>query len=156
MSRSRIILKIFLSGLIGLALFTVSLASPTLSAIAATSTSIPIHAIRSADCTDELVEISGTIHLVSQTQADGSVVGHFNYQNVNAVGLTSGTIYSVAAVDNFFLSAPFPSSINSVRQFRLISQGSDDNLLVNALYHITVDANGEVTSEIDSLESECR
>lgn len=138
-----------------LALVGLILLSSTSAAWAATSRTIPIHAIRSADCTAELVEISGTIHLVSQTQADGSVVGHFNYQNVTAIGLDSGTVYQVAAVDNFYLSDPFPSSINSLRAFRLISQGSDSNLLVTALFHVTVNAAGEVTADIDTLDMLC-
>jgi hypothetical protein len=116
---------------------------------------MPIDFIRSADCTGEDVQVSGTIHLVNQTQADGSVVGHFNYQNVGGLGLTSGTIYQISAVDQVRLSAPFPSSIHSVQSFHLISRGSDSNLLVQVLYHITVDANGEVTASIDAFDMQC-
>lgn len=123
---------------------------------AATSTDIPLHAIRSNDCTGEQVELSGTIHLVSHQQSDGSVVGHFNYQGVSGVGLTSGTTYRVSAVDHLRLQAPFPSDITSVRSFRLIGQGTEENLLVDALLHITVDANGEVTASIDDLSIRCR
>jgi hypothetical protein len=110
---------------------------------------------RSADCTGETVLISGTIHFVTQTQADGSFVGHFNYQNMPGLGLTSGTIYRVSAVDQLRLSAPFPSSINSVRSFHLISLGSENNLLITFLFHITVNANGEVTASIDDSHAQC-
>jgi hypothetical protein len=92
---------------------------------------------------------------VNQTQADGTVIGHFNYQQVMGLGLTSGTIYQVSAVDQVRLSAPFPSSIQSVQSFRLISRGSGNNLLVQVLYHITVDANGEVTASIDAFDMQC-
>ena len=110
---------------------------------------------RSADCTGETVLISGTIHFVTQTQPDGSFVGHFNYQNMAGLGLTSGTIYRVSAVDHLRLSAPFPSSINSVRSFHLISVGSESNLLITFLFHITVNANGEVTATIDDSHAQC-
>ena len=110
---------------------------------------------RSAECTGEMVLISGTIHFVSQTQADGSVMGHFNYQKVTGLGLTSGTLYRVSAVDHVRLSAPFPSSINSVQSFHLISLGSDSNLLVTILFHITVNANGEVTVTLDDSHAQC-
>jgi hypothetical protein len=103
----------------------------------------------------EVVEISGTIHFVNETQADGSVIGHFNYQNVSAVGLTSGNMYQASAVDHFRLSAPFPSSISSVLNFQLISRGSSSNLLVTVLYHITVNANDGVTVSIDDLSMQC-
>jgi len=125
------------------------------SALSATSNQIPLHFIRSADCTGELVEIGGTIHVVNQTQADGSVMGHFNYQDITGLGLTSELIYQTTAVDHVRLSAPFPSSITSVRSFHLISRGAESNLLVTVLYHITVDGNGEVTAFIDELSMQC-
>jgi hypothetical protein len=125
------------------------------SALEATSTDMPLHFLRSADCTGEIVEISGTLHMVNQLQADGSVIGHFNYQDVSGVGLTSGAVYRVAAVDHFRLSAPFPSSIASSSSFHLLSRGAESNLLVTVFYHITVNANGEVTASIDDLSVQC-
>jgi hypothetical protein len=140
-------------GGLGVALVWLSLMSPPV--WAATSTTIPVEAIRSGDCTGEDVLLSGRIHLVSHLQSDGSVVGHFNYQGVSGVGLTSGTTYRASTVDNFRLTEPFPTDINSVRSFHLISRGSEDDLLVFALFHITVDANGNITAEIDDLYMKC-
>src|ERR1043165_7191967 len=77
---------------------------PVASALGATSTDMPLYFLRSADCTGEVVEISGTLHMVNQVQADGGVIGHFNYQDVRGVGLTSGAMYRIAAVDHFRLS----------------------------------------------------
>ena len=140
-------------GGLAVALVWLSLVGPPL--WAATSTTIPLHAIRSGDCTSEQVELSGRIHLVSQVQSDGTVVGHFNYQGVSGVGLTSGTTYRSSSVDNFRLAAPLPSDITSVSSFRLISSGTEDNLLVRVLFHITVNANGEVTAEVEDVNIEC-
>ncbi len=121
---------------------------------AATST-VPLDFIRSNECNDEDVEITGVIHLVSYTQPDGSVVGHFNYQHVTGLGLTSGIQYRVSAVDHVRLEAPVPSSTQSVRSFHLIPQGSGDRLLVQAMLHVTVNANGEVTAFIRDLTTRC-
>ena len=146
----------FISTLAGLTLlFTLCLSAGAASALGATSTDMPVHFLRSADCTGEVVEISGTIHMLNQTQTDGSVIGHFNYQNVSGAGLTTGVVYRVTAVDDVRLRAPFPSSISSVQSFRLISRGAESNLLVTVLYHITVDANGEMTASIDDLNMQC-
>jgi hypothetical protein len=126
---------------------------------AATSTKVPLEAIVFNNCTGdtgEEVKLSGTIHLVSQTQRDGSEVGHFNWQNVSGVGLTSGTTYRASTVDNFRLKAPFPSDIHSVRSLHLIGQGTEDNLLIKFLFHITVDANGEIRASIDDVSVKCR
>jgi len=136
-------------------LFSLSISSGSVSALGAASTEMPIHFIRSADCSGEDVEISGTIHMVNKTLADGSVIGQFNYQDVTGVGLTSGITYRVSAVDQVRLAAPFPSSISSVQSFHLISNGSSSNLIVQVLYHVTVNANGEVTASIDSLSMQC-
>jgi hypothetical protein len=124
-------------------------------ALSATSDQLPLYFLRSADCTGEVVEISGTIHMVNQSQADGSVIGQFNYQDVTGLGLTSGNIYRVSAVDHVRLQAPFPASILSVQSFRLISPGAESNLLVQVLYRITVNGNGEVTVAIDELNTQC-
>jgi hypothetical protein len=116
---------------------------------------MPLHFLRSADCTGEVVEINGTIHMLNQTQADGSVVGHFNYLNVTGLGLTSGTMFQTAAVDNIRLSAPFPSSVTSVQSFLLVSRGASSNLLVHVTYHITINADGQITADVEDLHMQC-
>lgn len=125
------------------------------SAAAASSRTLPLHFIRSNECTGEDVEITGTIHFVSHTQPNGGIVGHFNYQHVTGIGLASGTEYRVSAVDHVHLSPPFPSSVHSVRSFRMIAPGPASDLLVNVLMHITVTANGDVTASVDRLSSRC-
>ena len=129
-------------------------ASPV-SALGATSSDLPLYFLRSGDCTGEMVEISGTIHMVNQIQADGSAMGHFNYQDVRGIGLSTGNLYQVAAVDHIRLSAPFPSSINSVRSILLISRGSSSNLLIHVAYHITMSQDGKMTAFIEDLDIRC-
>src|SRR5919112_5060673 len=155
MPSSGTITRFVLLALSGLAVALVWLSLVSSPLWAATSTTIPLEGIRSGDCTGEDVELSGTIHLVSQLQPDGSEVGHVNYQGVSGVGLTSGTTYRASSVDSFRLAAPFPSDITSVRSLRLISPGPDDDLLVKFLFHITVNANGEITAEVEDVDSEC-
>lgn len=127
----------------------------TASVTASASSTLPLHFIRSNECTGEDVEITGVIHFVSLTQPDGSVIGHFNYQNVTGTGLTSGAVYRVSTIDQLHLSAPFPSSTYSVRSFRMIAPGPADDLLVNALTLITVTATGDVSVSIEELTTRC-
>ena len=156
MHRQNSLLSSLISMLAGLTLmFTIILPGSAAFALGATSTDMPLHFLRSADCTDEMVEIGGTIHMVNQIQADGSVMGHFNYLNVSGIGLTSGNIYQTNAVDHIRLSAPFPSSINSVRSFLLISRGSSSNLLIQVAYHITINEQGKMTAFIEDLDIQC-
>jgi hypothetical protein len=155
MSSSGTRTRFVLWALCGLAVALVWLSLMSAPVWAATSTTIPLDGVRSADCTGEDVELSGTFHLVSQLQSDGSEVGHINFQGVSGVGLTSGTKYRASSVDSFRLAAPFPSDITSVRSLRLISPGPEDNLLVMFLFHITVNANGETTAEIEDVNIKC-
>ena len=149
-------MRLLLWTLGGLAIALVWLGLLTPPLWAATSTTIPLDAITSNTCKGEDVELSGTIHLVSQIQRDGSIVGHFNYQNVSGVGLRSGTTYRSSAMDTFRLGTPFPSDIHSVRSFRLVGRGTEDNLLVKFMFHITVNADGEVTATVKDVSSQCR
>lgn len=153
---SRRFVHLTIALLVGLSLVGIDAAAPAPSVLAATSTSIPLHAIRSNDCTGEQVEITGTIHLVYHVQPGGDQMGHFNYQNTRAVGLTSGDSFRVSSTDQIHLRAPFPSDVTAVSSFHLISQGQGDNLLVHVLYHITVNAQGDVTTEIMDLTTQCR
>ena len=139
-----------------LLILTLALSWPaSASALGASSSDMQLHFLRSADCTGEEVEVSGLIHLVNKIQADGSVIGHFNYADVSGVGLTSGNTYQVTAVDNIRLSAPFPSSITSERGFLLVSRGASSNLLVRVAYHITISGTGELTAFIEDLDMLC-
>ena len=155
MNNTNKILRFFISTLATLTMALVMLLPAGSASARAVSDEMPIYFLRSADCTAEVVEISGTIHVVNQIQADGSVMGHFNYQDVTGLGLTSGDTYRVSAVDNIRLSAPFPSSITSVQSFHLISRGSSGNLLVQVSYHITVNGNGQVQAFIEALSMQC-
>ena len=122
---------------------------------AATSGTIELNSVRSGDCTGEDVQLSGRIHLVSQTQPDGSVIGSFNYQNATGTGLASGATYRAVTVDRFRLGLPFPSSISSTAVFQLVGRGTQANLWVKVLYHITVNAEGQVTATIDDTRITC-
>jgi hypothetical protein len=122
----------------------------------ATSRFLEIRVLRSADCTDEIVEITGTVHMLFHEQADGSWIGHSNYQGVSAVGLTTGTGYRVTGTDHYRLQAPFPSSIHQQGSLRLIAEGRNSNLLVHTSFHVTLTADGGIAAAFDWLNMECR
>jgi hypothetical protein len=126
------------------------------SAAPETRTTMPLHFIRSNECTGEDVEITGTIHLVSRTKSDGTVVGGFWYEDTRGVGLTSGIEYRVFAFDFVRLSAPAGSSVLSVRSFRMFAPGPGNNLHVHAFTLIKVGADGVARPSIDRLIMRCR
>jgi hypothetical protein len=42
-----------------------------------------------------------------------------------------------------------------VNDFLLVAPGSGNNLRIHELVHVTVDANGEITAEVNSLAVDC-
>lgn len=130
---------------------------PGAAANGATNEFVPVGFFRSSDCDGDVVEITGTVHVMVFERSDGDVLVHTNYRRVTAVGELGGN-YRVVGADHLLLPAPFPlpSSVHHQGSFRLLRHGSGDDLHVNVLFHITLNANGQVTTSIDRLTSECR
>ena len=67
-----------------------------------------------------------------------------NDKGTTALGLTSGLTYhqtgATVETDNF--SATAPQMLTRVDVLNLISNGSAPNLLIEALFHVTINANG--------------
>lgn len=110
----------------------------------------------------ELVVLSGTLHdLVHVTIDDQSgthVKIHDNPQGVSGVGLTTGTMYRGTGVTLTSFNVPtgdLPLTTTFVNNFRIIGQGPDNNLLVHATFHLTINANGTVTATVDNFSVDC-
>lgn len=120
---------------------------------AAASSSIPFNAVRYADCTQEMVTLSGNIHLLIHPQSNGNILVHFNYQGATGIGQTSGITYRASAVDQLLLG--YSLNLNVTRNFQLISQGVSSNLLITVVYRVTTSSTGEVTVHVDTLNMRC-
>jgi hypothetical protein len=129
-----------------------------------TDQTIPIEAFVGNPCIGpEPIDISGSMKLVTHTtvSANGNFhfVAHLNYQGVSGTGRTSGTQYRATdAGTSTFNDGGNVDSTNEFTNeftFQLLSAGSEDNFRVKGLIHMTVNANGETTSEVISLEAYC-
>lgn len=74
------------------------------------------------------------------------------------MSLTTGNDYRVPSnsVSNFDIDAT--GSADQIMSFHLVSVGPDQstsNLTVNAVFHLTVNSNGQVTSELDNFRVQC-
>jgi|GEM_PF-3334282 len=113
------------------------------------------------NCTGEVV--SGVIRgetTIDQT-IDASGGYHFHFHDVykaRAVGETSGIQYVVTEIDHegSHVSSNGALEDTYTLNFRFISQGSADNILLHILFHITITPNGVVTSEIENITDVCR
>lgn len=160
-------LKLKLSVLI-IAMLMVALLGPG-SALAAAETftassTFPIDVVVFVPCANggagEDVALTGYIHdvfHVTLTPSGGFRVSvSDNPQGVSGVGLTTGAKYQGTGItrDNFGGRVGFEETF--VNNFRIIGQGSGNNFLVHENFHITVNANGTVTSFHDNFSVECK
>jgi len=109
----------------------------------------------------EVVLISGTLHVQNHITINdnrASIKIHFQPQGASGVGLTTGDVYHATGVTQEHDSVPITNGaaeFTFVNNFRIIGPGPDNNLLVHQNVHVTIDANGNVTTTVDNLSVEC-
>jgi hypothetical protein len=114
------------------------------------------------ECTGEFVPYEGTEHFVLHITEDASGGFHFRgHTNVQVQGVsTSGAKYVAHATSNshdfFSESAENFTFTQTVQFIRQGSETAEDDFQVKGLEHVTVNANGEVTSSFEELEIECK
>jgi len=145
-----------------------ALLGPTAASAAAdsftVSSSFPIDIVVFVPCAaggaGEDVELTGNLHdlfHVTFTPSGGfrlSVVD--NPQGISGFGFSTGAKYQGTGItrDNFGGRIGFEETF--INNFRIIGQGAGNNFLVHENFHITVNANGTITSFYDNFSVECK
>jgi hypothetical protein len=120
---------------------------------------VPIEETLDNPCTGEEVLLSGRAHQLLRVTENGNTYHfgrHFNAAGVTGVGVTSGARYVLGATFNDEFTIAKGGTQTSVQTLNVIGTGRTPNFLVRALFHVTIDANGDVHSDIDNYRSECR
>lgn len=110
----------------------------------------------------ELVELNGPLHILTTFNINGNNVrgkSHFQPQGISGFGLDTGDKYQAtgATQDHFkgsFDNGQFNQTF--VNNFRIIGQGPGNNFLVHENFHLTINANGEVTTVHDNFSVDCK
>jgi hypothetical protein len=111
------------------------------------------------DGAGEWVDLSGTLHVLFHTTVHDSAFhtkAHYQPQGVTGIGRITGDKYQATGVTQDNYNGNVGTQHTFVNNFRIIGQGSGNNLLVHQLVHMTVNANGEVTASVDNLSVECK
>jgi hypothetical protein len=114
------------------------------------------------ECKGEFVSYEGTSHFVLHIKEDASGGFHIKaHTNIQVHGVsTSGAKYVAHEIDNshnFFSESADNFTFTQTAQFiRQGSETSEDDFQAKGLTHVTVNANGEVTSSFEELEIECK
>lgn len=115
---------------------------------------VPIELLAFIPCanggTGEYVQLSGCIHVVISMTINGNNLRgkvHYQPQGIKGVGEVTGDKYQGTGVTQEEFKGSFVKGyeITSVNNFRIIGQGSGNNFLVHTVFHITVNANGQIT-----------
>ncbi len=110
----------------------------------------------------EGVLLSGNLHILARVtvseSGNASIGIHFQPQGISGTGAVTGDKYQGTGVtlENININAPLPFSDTFVNNFRIIGQGNGNNFLVHSTFHVTVNANGEVTATVANFSVECK
>jgi hypothetical protein len=127
----------------------------------------PINMVVWVECANgglgEEVYFTGELHELYAVTEDGSggyhIKWHYQPQGLTGEGQTTGDKYQATGVtqgqDNVAADM-FPYESTYVNNFRIIGQGKGNNYLVHENIHVTINANGEVTSEHDNWNVDCK
>jgi hypothetical protein len=109
----------------------------------------------------EDVQLSGNLHVLVHTAVNGNHFTtklHFQPQGITGAGDVTGDKYQATGVtqERFggsFINGQFSDTF--INNFRIIGQGPGNNFLVHETFHITINANGEVTASVDNFTISC-
>ena len=139
---------------------TAALAMPVAAQASATTEKVPFDADVLA-CNGDVIHISGTllsIFTVTTTPSGGFVVSsHFQPQGIKGVDLTTGTPYVATGLtrDILVVSPSGGSTETFVNRFHIQATRGAQSFIVSEVFHITVNANGDVTAFVDNFSSTC-
>ena len=124
-----------------------------------TNQSVPLQLTVLIPCVPEDVSVSGSLHIVNHTTVnpDGSfhVVSHFNPQGVSGIGNSTGQTYRGTGATHTVVNLHAGVQETHVNNFRFLGQGRASNYTVHENVHITVNADGRVTTLVDNLRVTC-
>jgi hypothetical protein len=108
----------------------------------------------------ESIVLYGVMHEVYHTTLDGNggfhAKMHTQPQRLSGTGLTSGDKYQGTGVTQDSFNGKVGETYTFVNNYRMIGQGPGNNLLIHVTSHYTVNANGDVTAEVDNIRIDCK
>jgi hypothetical protein len=147
--------------LLGLALPRLTLAQAT---VEKSRTRSPFNmTLQSCPDQNEPVSIEGEELFILETVLDANGGLHSQLRitaHGRGFGLTSGKKYQFYKNESFLLNAGSEEcsqlDMTGIQEFRLISQGGSDNGKVQSTFHLTMNANCELTAFVDNAHTECQ
>ena len=110
----------------------------------------------------ETVNMVGKLHYQFHLTQNGNnfvLKYHYNPQQLSGVGDVSGAQYQATGetqevVKGSFTNGQFNDTY--VNNFKIIGQGPENNFLIHENLHITINADGTMTSFVDNFSADCK
>ena len=137
-----------------------ALAMPVAAQASATTQQVPFDAEVLA-CNGDVIALSGTLLVVSTettTPSGGFAVSiHFQPQGVKGVDETTGTKFIATGLTrDLFVASPAGGSTETfVNQFHIQATKGAESFIISEVFHVTINANGDVTAFVDNFRSTC-
>ncbi len=149
--------------IMGIAVMMVVFGSLHAQAAVTTNEIQPLDQVVVIPCTGEIVHLTGELHVltISTLSKRGMLhtESHFQPMNVVGVGETSGDVYHAVGITRSDMTlnttGGFPVVTTLVNDFYIIGVGSAVNYRVHSTIQMTINANGEVTADVDNTTIEC-
>ena len=112
--------------------------------------------------TGEEVELSGNLHVLFHVTINGNnavVKTHAQPQGISGIGLTTGRSYQATGVTQDVSKTSASNgqfAFSFVNNFKIIGQGPRNNYLLHETFHVTFNAKGVLTTEVEKFSVECR
>ena len=110
----------------------------------------------------ELVSLTGNLHVLTTYSINGNVIrGRFHDQPEDSKGFGSvtGDRYEATGVSQGQFKASLQNGqaiVSFINNFRIIGQGTGNNFLVHQNVHMTINANGDLTTIVDQVRADCK
>lgn len=127
---------------------------------------VPISLLIPVPCTGENVFFTGTDHVVFNDKINKNgrleFIYHENLMGVSGVGETSGEKYRITSISKENSGKDttdgYPVDFTFVQNLHILRLGWGNVYTVHMLCHYTINANGELTVDIDNLtiEGDCK
>jgi len=115
-----------------------------------------------SDNPNEVIQLDGTLHVNSTVVADPNgglhVTSHANWQGVEGTNLTTGEKYHFISrgKSTFNTNGELPFTSTMTTHNNMVGDGTGVILVMQILFKVTVNANGEVTTQFAHQSAECK
>jgi hypothetical protein len=124
---------------------------------------IPVEDFPAANlCNGDVLQLQGTLHFVQQGEfvedaPRQHVIAHTHSQRLTGVGDPSGQRYNVNWVTNDITNSRVDgANVTTITaMLNVVSRGSGENFQIQTVFHVTINANGETTSEFQNFHVHC-